>query len=76
MLATVPTLDLNQFESANSLTEIETILAQPQNAQFFQKTKTNEAFKVKLPTTINAYADFKVTSKFYATASINQTSYR
>ncbi|NHM02182.1 hypothetical protein [Flavobacterium difficile] len=67
-----PTLDLNQFESANSLTEIETILAQPQNAQFFQKTKTNEAFKVKLPTTINAYADFKVTSKFYATASINQ----
>lgn len=67
-----PTLDLNQFESANSLTEIETILAQPQNTQFFQKTKTNEAFKVKLPTTINAYADFKVTSKFYATASINQ----
>lgn len=67
-----PTLDLNQFESANSLTEIETILAQPQNAQFFQKTKTNEAFKVKLPTTINVYADFKVTSKFYATASINQ----
>jgi hypothetical protein len=67
-----PTLDLNQFESATSLTEIETILSQPQNAQFFQKTKTTEAFKVKLPTTINAYADFKLTSKFYATASINQ----
>lgn len=67
-----PTLDLNQFESAGSLTEIEAILSQPQNAQFFQKTKTTEAFKVKLPTTINAYADFKVTSKFYATATINQ----
>lgn len=67
-----PTLDLNQFESASSLTEIESILSQPQNAQFFQKTKTTQAFKVKLPTTINAYADFKLTSKFYATASINQ----
>lgn len=67
-----PTLDLNQFESASSLTEIEEILSQPQNAQFFQKTKTSESFKVKLPTTINAYADFKLTSKFYATATINQ----
>ena len=67
-----PTLDLNQFESASSLTDIETILSQSQNAQFFQKTKTTEAFKVKLPTTINAYADFKLTSKLYATATINQ----
>jgi len=67
-----PTLDLNQFESASSLTEIEEILSQPQNAQFFQKTKTSQSFKVKLPTTINVYADFKLTPKFYATASINQ----
>lgn len=67
-----PTLDLNQFESASSLTEIEAILSQPQNAQFFQKTKTSQSFKVKLPTTINAYADFKLTHQFYATASINQ----
>lgn len=67
-----PTLDLNQFESASSLSEIEEILSQPQNAQFFQKTKTSASFKVKLPTTINAYADFKLTSKFYATATINQ----
>lgn len=67
-----PTLDLNQFESASSLTEIEEILSQPQNAQFFQKTKTSQSFKVKLPTTINAYADFKLSDKFYATATINQ----
>lgn len=68
----VNTLDLNQFESANSLTEIEEILSQPNNAQFFQKTKTTQAFRVKLPTTIQAYADVKLTSKLYATASINQ----
>lgn len=67
-----PTLDLNQFESATSLTEIEEILSQPQNAQFFQKTKTSKSFKVKLPTTINAYADLKLSSKFYATAAITQ----
>lgn len=65
-------LDLNQFQDANSLSEIEAILEQPGNAPYFQKTKSSESFKIKLPTTINAYADVKVKDKFYVTASILQ----
>ena len=65
-------LDLNQFENVSSLSEIEQILEQPTNAQYFQKTKTNQSFTVKLPTTINAYADIRVKDKFYVTASILQ----
>lgn len=65
-------LDLNQFQSVSSLTEIEEILDDPANAAYFQKTKTNQSFKVKLPTTINVYADIKVKNKFYVTASILQ----
>ena len=68
----VESLDLNQFENVSSLTEIEQILEQPTNAQYFQKTKTNQSFTVKLPTTINAYADIRVKDKFYVTASILQ----
>jgi hypothetical protein len=65
-------LDLNQFQSAESITDIEAIINDPSNADYFQVTTTKKDFTVKLPTVLNMYADVKVVSKFYVTGSINQ----
>lgn len=65
-------LDLNQFQSAESITDIEAIINDPANAAYFQVTTTTKDFTVKLPTVINVYADVKLISKFYVTGSINQ----
>lgn len=65
-------LDLNQFQSAESITDIEAIINDPANADYFQVTTTKKDFTVKLPTVINVYADLKLISKFYVTGSINQ----
>lgn len=65
-------LDLNQFENVSSLEQLEGILSEPQNAQYFQKTKTSQNFKVKLPTTLNLYADYNIWNKWYITGSIVQ----
>ena len=68
----VQSLNLSQFEHINSFQELEQQLATVQNAQFFQKTESTSAFSVKMPTTINLYADLKVIRKFYVTGIINQ----
>ena len=65
-------LNLNQFENVESLAEIETLLNDPSNAGFFQSTSNSNAVKVKLPTLINAYADVRLTKKWFVTAGINQ----
>ncbi|WMW77070.1 hypothetical protein RF683_06110 [Flavobacterium sp. 20NA77.7] len=65
-------LNLSQFENINSFQELEQQLATGQNAQLFQKTTSSSAFKVKMPTTVNLYADLKILSKFYITGIVNQ----
>jgi len=65
-------LDLNQFENAESLSEIEAILNDPANAAYFQSTSSTADYTVKLPTVINAYADVRLTKKWFITGSINQ----
>ena len=65
-------LNLSQFENINSFQELEQQLATGQNAQFFQKTESTSSFAVKMPTTLNLYADLKVVSKFYITGILNQ----
>jgi len=65
-------LDLNQFENVESLSEIEAILKDPANANFFQSTSSTGNYSVKLPTVINAYADVRLHKKWFLTASVNQ----
>lgn len=65
-------LDLNQFENVESLTEIEAILNDPANAAYFQSTSSTADYTVKLPTVINAYADIRLTKKWFVTGSINK----
>jgi hypothetical protein len=63
-------LDLSEFQDAESLSDIEQVLLQ--HPEFFTKTSSKEDFKVKLPTTFNVYADFKVYHKFYVTGQWQQ----
>lgn len=65
-------LDLNQFNNAESISDIEAILNDPANAAYFQSTSSTGDFKVKLPTVINAYADVRLTNKWFVTGSIYQ----
>lgn len=65
-------LDLNQFENITSLTQLEQQLNQPQNAQFFSKTSTQKEYRIKLPTSINLYSDFKIYDKLHLTVSMLQ----
>lgn len=60
------TLNLNQFQNAKSLREVETILLA---SGFLNKTvNEKKSFKVKLPTYFTAYADVKIVPTFYVTA--------
>jgi hypothetical protein len=63
-------LYLNEFQDAESLSDIEQVLLQ--HPEFFTKSSSKEDFKVKLPTTFNVYADFKVYHKFYVTGQMQQ----
>lgn len=65
-------LDLNQFENVESLSELEDLLNDPANAPYFQSTSSTADYTVKLPTVINAYADVRLTKKWFVTGSINQ----
>lgn len=65
-------LDLNQFENVESMAEIEAILSDPANSSYFQTTSSTGDVKVKLPTVINAYADLRLSKKWFLTGSINQ----
>ncbi len=63
-------LDLNQFEDVDNLTELEDILLD--NPEFFTAQTTETDFKVKLPTMFSAYADAKVYNNWFATLYVQQ----
>ena len=66
-----PGLNLNQFENVESLEEVEAILL---NEGYLEgdKTRDKKDFKVKLPTTITAYADVKLIPKVFITGFLQQ----
>ena len=68
-IANGPGLDLTLFEDAESLKDVEKILL---DSGYLTSKKSSKDFKVKLPTTFNVYADFKVYHKFYVTGQWQQ----
>ena len=62
-------LNLNQFDGSESITEIEDVLI---SSGFLTKTSSNSDFKVKLPTVINAYADYHIHNKWYVSGYMQQ----
>lgn len=63
-------LDLNQFQDVTSLEEVEQILLE---SGYLNRTVNNATdFRVKLPTTLNVYADVKIIGGFYATVFTHQ----
>jgi hypothetical protein len=63
-------LDLNQFEDAESLTDVEAILLN--NPEFFTAEVGQKDFKVNLPTVFSAYADYNIYNKWFVTAYTQQ----
>lgn len=60
------TLNLNQFQNAKSMKDIESILLA---SGYLNKTvNEKQSFKVKLPTLLSLYADVKIVPSFYVTA--------
>ncbi|EAZ94858.1 hypothetical protein FBBAL38_10477 [Flavobacteria bacterium BAL38] len=68
----IESLDINQFQNVESMEEIEAILNDPANASYFQSTSSSSDVTIKLPTVINAYADVRLTKKWFVTGTINQ----
>jgi hypothetical protein len=62
-------LNLNQFENAGGIKDIETILLE---SGYVSLVNNKKDFKVKLPTVLNLYADFKVIPKFNLTLFLQQ----
>jgi hypothetical protein len=63
-------LNLEVFENADSMQDVEQILL---NSGYLDKTeRTSTDFKVELPTTLTAYADVKIAPTFYVTVFTNQ----
>ena len=62
-------LNLNQFESIESIKNIESILL---NSGYLTKTTGSKNFKVQLPTTLSIYGDLKLISKLYVSAYLQQ----
>jgi hypothetical protein len=65
-------LNLNQFENVESLEELNQIISDPANANYFQATTSKDDYSIKLPTTINAYVDYRLAERWFVTASMNQ----
>jgi hypothetical protein len=62
-------LDLSLFNNIENLSDVEQILI---DGGYLSKNPEKKDFSVKLPTTINAYADVKVISKLHVTAFLQQ----
>ncbi|MDI1317200.1 hypothetical protein [Flavobacterium sp.] len=58
-------LDLGVFQNVDNLSEVEQIL---RDQGYLTELPSERKFKVKLPTSLTAYADFKIVPKFYVTA--------
>ncbi|WP_309640630.1 hypothetical protein [Flavobacterium sp.] len=63
-------LDLSEFQDVNSLKDVEQILLS--HPGYLEENKISQDFKVKLPTTFNIYADFKIYTKFFITGQLQQ----
>lgn len=62
-------LDLSLFENVENLSDVEDIL---NSNGYLTETSGQNNFKVKLPTVLSTYVDFKLVSKFYVTAYLQQ----
>lgn len=62
-------LDLSVFQNVDNLSEVEQIL---RNEGYLTELPTERSFKVKLPTSLCTYADFKIVPKVYVTAYLQQ----
>ncbi len=62
-------LDLNQFEDAESITDVEEILLA---SGYLTMEQAQKDFKVKLPALLSGYADVNIYNNWYATAYIQQ----
>jgi hypothetical protein len=62
-------LDLNQFENVDNVKDIEQILL---SSGYLTKTNDQKDFTIKLPTLFTAYADLKLTNRFYVSAFTQQ----
>lgn len=62
-------LDLTQFENVDNVRDIEQILL---NSGYLTKTSDESDFTIKLPTLFTAYADLKLTNRFYISAFTQQ----
>lgn len=62
-------LNLDQFDDAESITDIEEILL---NSGYLTEENSNNDFKIKLPAVINAYVDYHIHNKWYVSAYTQQ----
>ncbi|MFN3754168.1 DUF5723 family protein [Flavobacterium sp.] len=62
-------LDLSSFEDVDSLRDVEQILT---DSGYLTQTSGETNFKVKLPTVLSTYADFRIIPKIYVTAYLQQ----
>lgn len=62
-------LDLNQFEDAESIQDIENILL---TSGYLTMEQAGRDFKVKLPAVLSTYADVNIYGNWYATAYLQQ----
>ncbi len=62
-------LDLSEFQNVDNLSEVEQIL---RDKGYLTELPTERTFKVKLPTSVNIYGDFKIIPKIYVTAYLQQ----
>lgn len=62
-------LDLSLFENVDNLSDVEEILS---DNGYLTETSGQTNFKVKLPTVLSTYADFRIIPKVYVTAYLQQ----
>ncbi|WP_295334779.1 hypothetical protein [Flavobacterium sp.] len=62
-------LDLSLFENVDNLGDVEQVLL---DGDYLTKTSGQNDFKVKLPTVLSTYADFRIVPKLYVTAYLQQ----
>lgn len=62
-------LDLSAFENVDNLSDVETIL---RDNGYLTEMPQAKDFKVKLPTVLSTYADFRIVPKLYVTAFLQQ----
>jgi hypothetical protein len=65
----IESLNLNQFDGTESITEIEDILI---SSGFLTKNSSNLDLKIQLPTVINAYVDYHIHNKWYVSGYVQQ----